>query len=142
MNVGQVCVKLAGRDAGKLAVIVEKVDSKMVIIDGEVRRRKCNLNHLEPTTKTIDIESGASEADVKRAFEAAGWLYRRDTNRKPASQRPKSARSMAVNEAPVETKKQKKEKTEAKSDKPKKEVKSAEEKPAKVKTAKPKKAEQ
>ena len=138
MNVGQVCIKLAGRDAGKLAVIIEKMDSKMVLIDGEVRRRKCNINHLEPTSKTIEIGSGASEADVKKAFEAMGWSYRADTNRKPAAEKPRSARATAVNAPPEEEAKRPRKSKPAEGKPPVEsggEAKAAGEKPVKAKKA-------
>ena len=40
IDVGRVCVKIAGRDAGKKAVVVEKIDSNFVLIDGQTRRRR------------------------------------------------------------------------------------------------------
>ena len=45
-NIGRVCVKLAGRDAGQKCVIVEILDEKTVLIDGMTRRRKCNKLHF------------------------------------------------------------------------------------------------
>ena len=48
IDIGRVCIKLAGRDAGKKCVIVGILDDKTVMIDGETRRRKCNILHLEP----------------------------------------------------------------------------------------------
>lgn len=68
MEVGNVCVKIAGRDAGLKGVIVEKLDTNFVIIDGQVRRRKCNLKHLEPLNEKLDIKNKASHADVVKAF--------------------------------------------------------------------------
>jgi ribosomal protein L34E len=53
---GVVCMKLAGRDAGKLCVITEVVDKQFVKIDGFTRPRKVNNNHLEPTGKVIDVK--------------------------------------------------------------------------------------
>ena len=50
------CVKIAGRDAGGRAVIVDVLDDNFVLIDGGVRRRKCNIIHLEPSDKKIDIK--------------------------------------------------------------------------------------
>ncbi len=50
-EVGTVCLKIAGRDAGMKAVVVEKLDKEFVLIDGQVRRRKCNIKHLEPLTE-------------------------------------------------------------------------------------------
>ncbi len=68
LDIGTVCMKLAGRDAGMKAVIVEKIDGTLVLIDGQVRRRKCNIMHLEPLDQTLDIKKGAKHADVVAAF--------------------------------------------------------------------------
>ncbi len=67
-EVGKVCMKIAGRDAGKLAVIVEILDEPYVMIDGEVRRRKCNILHLEPIERKVDIKKGATHTDVVKAL--------------------------------------------------------------------------
>lgn len=73
MEVGRVCVKLAGHEAGKRCVIVETLDDTYVVISGSgVKRRRCNIAHLEPTDKKLDIQKGASDEEVKRAIEAAG----------------------------------------------------------------------
>jgi len=45
--IGRVCMKIAGRDAGKIGVIVDTLENGFVLIDGAVRRRKCNVMHLE-----------------------------------------------------------------------------------------------
>jgi len=42
-EIGRVCVKIAGRDAGKTAIVVDKASGERVLIDGNVRRRKCNI---------------------------------------------------------------------------------------------------
>lgn len=73
MELGRVCVKLAGHDAGKRCVIVEVLDSNYVVVSGTgIKRRRCNIAHLEPTDKKLDIPKGASDEEVKRALEAAG----------------------------------------------------------------------
>ena len=46
IEVGRLIIKTAGRDAGKIGVIVELIDNKTALIDGQVRRRKCNLFHF------------------------------------------------------------------------------------------------
>ena len=69
IEIGRICLKLAGRDAGREAVIVDILDGNYVLIDGNVRRRKCNILHLEPTERKIDIEEGASHSDVKKEFD-------------------------------------------------------------------------
>ncbi|RLG55185.1 MAG: 50S ribosomal protein L14e, partial [Candidatus Hydrothermarchaeota archaeon] len=51
IEIGRVCVKTAGREAGKRCVIVDIIDKNFVLVDGpEVQRRRCNIKHLEPTT--------------------------------------------------------------------------------------------
>lgn len=71
-NIGTVCVKLAGRDAGKRCVIIDIIDDSFVIIDGQTRRRKCNVCHLEPTKQKLSISKGADSSAVKSAFKEIG----------------------------------------------------------------------
>ncbi len=87
-DVGRVCVKLAGRDAGKKCVIVKVIDDKFVMIDGETRRRKCNKQHLEPLAQTIDIQENASHEDVANAL---GTTPRKTTTKK-RTEKPKKVR--------------------------------------------------
>ncbi len=88
IEVGRLCVKLAGRDAGLKCVIVEVIDDNYVLIDGQTRRRKCNVNHLEPLKQLVKIKKGASRAEVKKAFKELN-LEVRETKPKPAAERPK-----------------------------------------------------
>lgn len=73
MDVGRICVKIAGREAGRQCVVVEVLDQNFVMIAGpKVKRRRCNITHLEPTDKRIDIPPGADDETIKRAMETAG----------------------------------------------------------------------
>ncbi|CAB3287559.1 50S ribosomal protein L14e [Methanocaldococcus lauensis] len=74
IEIGRVCVKTAGREAGKICVIVDILDKNFVIVDGLVKRRRCNIKHLEPTEKKVDIERGATTEEVRLALDAAGLL--------------------------------------------------------------------
>ncbi|ACV24767.1 50S ribosomal protein L14e [Methanocaldococcus fervens] len=74
IEVGRVCIKTAGREAGKVCVIVDILDKNFVVVDGLVKRRRCNIKHLEPTEKKVDIQKGASTEEVKLALDAAGLL--------------------------------------------------------------------
>lgn len=65
MDVGRVCVKIAGRDAGKLCVIVEKIDDNYVIIDGFTRHKKTNIKHLEPLDKVINVKGLSHEKIIQ-----------------------------------------------------------------------------
>ena len=69
MDIGRVCVKLAGRDSGKKCVIISVVDANTVMIDGATRRRKCNVKHLEPLAQVLEIAENASSKDICAALE-------------------------------------------------------------------------
>ncbi len=76
VEVGRVCVKLSGREAGQKCVIVDVIDKNFVLVTGPkkltgVKRRRTNLKHLEPTPETIDIKKGASDEDVAKVAEKA-----------------------------------------------------------------------
>lgn len=93
-EVGRICVKLAGRDAGQKCVVVDVIDKNNVLIDGETRRRNCNISHLEPLNQKIELKKAASHEDVKKAFEKIG-LTARDTTPKNAAPRPIAVRKGA-----------------------------------------------
>ena len=70
--IGRVCVKLTGRESGRAAVIVDSVDDSFVLIDGNVKRRRCNIDHLEFLNKKINIQKGASTEQVAEAMKKIG----------------------------------------------------------------------
>ena len=72
LEVGRVCVKIAGRDAGRSCVVVDVLDKNFVIIDGQTRRKRSNIQHLEPLTTQLPIKKGAAHEEVKDAFNKIG----------------------------------------------------------------------
>lgn len=70
IEIGRVCVKIAGRDAGLKCVVIDILDKTYVTIDGQARRRKANILHLEPTQDKLDISKGASHDEVVKAFKS------------------------------------------------------------------------
>ncbi|WP_424355361.1 50S ribosomal protein L14e [Methanobacterium sp. MBAC-LM] len=71
IEVGRVCVKIAGREAGEKCVIVEVIDDKFVEIVGlNIKNKRCNIKHLEPVDQTIEIKSDDVE-EIKKELEAA-----------------------------------------------------------------------
>ena len=73
-EVGDICVKTAGRDAGKFCIIIQKVDDIFVMIDGGTRRKKCNKRHLEPVNKKAAIDKDASHEKVVAELKKAGFI--------------------------------------------------------------------
>jgi len=79
IEVGRICVKIVGREAGKKCIVVDLVDKNFVLITGpkkvsEIKRRRSNINHLEPTQEKIDINRGATDEEVTEALKTAGKL--------------------------------------------------------------------
>ena len=71
-DIGTVCAKLLGREAGYLCVVVEIIDKSFALVEGmKVKRRRCNFKHLVPTKDKVDIKAGATSAAVKKAIEKA-----------------------------------------------------------------------
>jgi len=90
-EVGRLVLKIAGRDSGKNAVIVDKIDDNYVIIDGQTRRKKCNIKHLEPLPQSIKLKKGASTEEVKNEFKKLGLevviSHKKEKTEKPIKQR-------------------------------------------------------
>lgn len=89
IEVGRICVKISGREAEKKCVVVDLVDKNFVLITGpkevsEVKRRRVNINHLEPTQEKISITRGAADEEVTEALKAAGKLEDMTKTAKPA----------------------------------------------------------
>ncbi|MDO8869964.1 MAG: 50S ribosomal protein L14e [Methanobacteriaceae archaeon] len=70
IEVGRVCIKTAGREAGEKCVVVEIVDEKFVEVVGvSVKNRRCNIQHLEPVDQVLEIKSEDPE-EIKKELEA------------------------------------------------------------------------
>ena len=79
IEVGRICVKLAGRESGRRCIIVDIVDKNFVLITGPrkvsgVKRRRVNASHLEPTREKVDVKRGATDKEVTEVLKAAGKL--------------------------------------------------------------------
>jgi len=113
-EIGRLCVKIAGRDANKKCVIIEVLDDVYVMIDGQTRRRKCNIIHLEPLDKVLKIKKGASHTEVKSVLKKEK-IEVVDTKPKKAKEKPVKGKVAEKKE----TKKAEKKETK-KEEKPKK----------------------
>lgn len=107
IEIGKLCIKTAGRDAGKKCTIIEVLDDTFIMIDGETRRKKCNMLHLEELEEKIDIKKGASHADVAAAFKKLG-LTARETKPKAKKVRPRRLRRSKLATKPAAEPKEKK----------------------------------
>ena len=138
LEVGRVCMKTAGREAGKYCVVLKKMDENFVLITGprvltQVKRRRCNVEHLEPTPHTVKIDAEASDEVVIDAYEKSGLLTKLGL-KKPGPEVVKEAKK-EVKKVEKEVKKEEKPK-EKKEEKPEKKPEVKEEKPAEKKEEK------
>ena len=123
-DVGRICLKIAGRDANKFCVIVEKIDDHFVLVDGQTRRKKVNIKHLEPTRNTINIKEKADHGIIVEEFSKLGMSLPLKKSKK-ATERPKKSKI-------VKEKKEKKPKKEKKLEKSETKTKSEDKKIEKV----------
>jgi len=89
IEVGRICVKLTGREAGRKCVIVDIMDKSFVVITGPktitgIRRRRTNINHVEPLQDKIAIERGASDEEVTEVLKTSGKIEEIAQKVKPA----------------------------------------------------------
>ncbi len=71
-DIGRVCVKTMGREAGNYCVVVDIIDKNYLIIDGlNIRRRRVNYKHIEPIPELVEIKKGAKHEDVEVAIKKA-----------------------------------------------------------------------
>mgnify|MGYP000477527133 FL=1 len=76
IEVGRICVKIAGREAGRKCVIVDIIDDNFILVTGpkqltSVKRRKCNIKHIEVLPDKVNISKGATDEEVLKALEEA-----------------------------------------------------------------------
>jgi large subunit ribosomal protein L14e len=79
VEIGRICVKLVGREAGRKCVIVDVADKSFVMVTGPksvsgVKRRRANINHIEPLQDKIEIKRGATDEEVEEVLKSAGKL--------------------------------------------------------------------
>ena len=108
LEVGRVCIKLSGREAGNFCVIVEIKDDNFVLIDGEVKRRRCNIDHLIFLEQKIKIKKGASTAEVIKELKKINIEVKTKKSKKPKPRPRKQRKKKEVK--PKEKKKEVKKK--------------------------------
>jgi large subunit ribosomal protein L14e len=79
VEVGRICMKLAGREAGRKCVIIDIIDKNFVLITGPktvtgIKKRRVNVNHVEPLREKIKVKRGASDKEVVEALKSSSKL--------------------------------------------------------------------
>lgn len=69
MEVGQICIKTKGREAGRKVIVLTAPKEGRVLIDGnKVKRRECNMLHLFPINEKVKIAKEAPHDAVVKAL--------------------------------------------------------------------------
>ncbi|MFH8080961.1 MAG: 50S ribosomal protein L14e [Candidatus Aenigmatarchaeota archaeon] len=118
LEIGKLCIKTTGREAGRYCVVLKIIDSNFVLVTGPkaltgVKRRKCNVLHLEPTQYSLKIKEDASDKEVIEAYEKAGLISKLNL-KKPSPEELKEEKEKPKEEKKVEAKKSKKTKAKEK----------------------------
>ena len=79
IEVGRICLKLLGREAGRKCVVVDIIDKNFILITGPqdlngVKRRRVNVNHVEPMDMKVKIDKGDNNEAITKALKKAGLL--------------------------------------------------------------------
>ncbi len=128
IDVGRICLKTAGREAGRYCVVINKIDENFVMVTGpksatNVKRRRCNILHLEPLEERIKIKADASDSEVIKEYEKSG-IFSRFNIEKPSPEKIKAIQEMKA----IKEKEKKERPPEKPKIKPKKKEKSTEKK--------------
>lgn len=90
VEVGRICVKLSGREAGRKCVVLDVIDKNFILVTGPfkvsgVKRRRVNINHIEPTEMKVEIKKGEDDEKVSDALSKAGKLEEMKAKVKPST---------------------------------------------------------
>ncbi len=116
IEIGRLILKTSGRDAGKYGLIIDVIDENYVMIDGQVRRKKVNIKHIEPLLPVLKINKNASHEEVVSALERIGVSVEprksREKKPKPVKKRTLKALKAGETKKAEEQKKEEKRKKE------------------------------
>lgn len=74
-DVGRVCKKTRGIDAGKICVVTAKPEKGFTTVIGpNIPKTKVNIKHLEPTPKTVKIDKNTSQPEVTELLKKEGLI--------------------------------------------------------------------
>ena len=79
VEVGRICVKVAGRESGRKCVIVDVMDKSFVLITGPksvtgVKRKRANVGHIKVLEDKLEIKKNSSDDEIASKLEAEGKL--------------------------------------------------------------------
>ncbi|MCY3411410.1 MAG: 50S ribosomal protein L14e [Candidatus Heimdallarchaeota archaeon] len=65
IEIGRIVTKIMGREAGNYAVVTQLLDKNFVEITGpNIKRRRVNISHIEPTPHKLDLSLDDNSDDT------------------------------------------------------------------------------
>lgn len=114
-EIGRLVLKVAGRDAGKVGVIISPVQDKKILVDGLVRRKNVSTKHIIPLKATIKVKENETKEVILKELEKLGYKIEEKYTKKITSEKPKAEKkesSKKTKTKKTENKKVEKSKTE------------------------------
>ncbi|MBI4010308.1 MAG: 50S ribosomal protein L14e [Candidatus Aenigmarchaeota archaeon] len=114
LEVGRVCMKLVGREAGRLCVVLNNITNEktkknsFVMVTGPrlltgIKRRKANITHLEPTRHILEIKEDATDEEIIEAYKKANVVTKFNL-KLPSAGKMKAVKEEKVKEAETKPK--------------------------------------
>jgi len=118
---GRVCMKIAGREAGKYCVVLKKENEAFALVTGPkiltgVKKRRCNVEHLEALPHTLEINENSTDEEIVSAYQKAGLITKFELKL------PSAAEVKGEKTKPEKVKEGKPKKEEKKEEKPKRKI--------------------
>ncbi len=98
---GMVAVRIAGRHAGTPVVVTEIVDSNFVMVDDGVKKKRCNIAHLELSSKTVSLKESAKHSLASLGVKIAEKKAAKKPSKKPTKIRKQKKSSSASESKPA-----------------------------------------
>ncbi len=73
VKTGSLVMKIAGRDSGRIGIVVEELGNGYFLVDGDTRRKKVNCRHLEFLEKDIKIGKNITSEEIRKLIADLGF---------------------------------------------------------------------
>ncbi|MDD3263298.1 MAG: hypothetical protein PHT94_00200 [Candidatus Nanoarchaeia archaeon] len=72
-EIGRLVLKVAGRDAGKVGVVISPIKEGKVLIDGIVRKKQVSIKHIIPLKVLLKVKENESSDVILSELEKLGY---------------------------------------------------------------------
>src|SRR3989344_523850 len=73
VKIGDVVMKIAGRDAGRVGIVTEDLGKGFFMVDGDTRKKKVNVKHIEFLGKEGRVGKGSTREELRKEINNLGF---------------------------------------------------------------------